>query len=223
VLSPELVWFSLLGAFCFGLAYYRFVLLPASRDAQFEGSINAFSRAVELRFPNHAGLTDVVAQLARRVGKAMGFGPTRLQKLERSVRLRDVGLCAIPYQLVNRRSWEDWTLSEMATYECHADVGAAILETIPTLAEHAPTVRDHHAPFRSPASPSDMRAPSLEARIAKATVEFVWYWRHRGYDAAIRQLTEGSGTVFDPQVVPHVLSLAQSMDLNRQIAAREVN
>lgn len=207
-MGAEVFWMATVGAVAVGLLYYRFFVMPVHAEAKMDDAVRAFGRAVELRFPNHAGLTEVVAKLARRVGRALGLGPRRLHDLDRAVRLRDIGLCAIPYRLVNRRSWDEWTMSEMATYECHAEVGGAILESIPALAEHAQTVRMHHANFRLHRDESDLRSPGLEARIAKGCVEYVWYARHRGIDEAIDHLRRGAGTLFDPAVSHEVIRIA---------------
>lgn len=201
-------WIALIGAFSVGLLYYRFVMLPWATDARLQGAVRAFGRAVELRFPNHSGLTEVVARLARRVALRLGYGPRKVRDLDMSVRLRDIGLCAIPYRLVNRRPWPEWTLSETATYDCHAEVGGAILETIPAISSHADTVRSHHAPFVMPESGG--RLPTFDARIVKACAEFVWFARHKGIDEAIDQLEQGAGTVYDPRVAREVLRLART-------------
>jgi hypothetical protein len=208
MITPEAFWMAVLGAVAVGLLYHRLIVLPQQAEAKMDDAVRAFGRAVELRFPNHAGLTEVVARLARRVGKALGLGPRRLHGLERSIRLRDIGLCAIPYRLVNRRAWEEWTMSEMATYECHAEVGGAILESIPALAEHAQTVRMHHANFRLHRDEADLRSPGLEARIAKGCVEYVWYARHRGVDDSLDHVRRGAGTLFDPAVSHEIMRIA---------------
>lgn len=207
-LAPAL-WLAVIGAMSIGLAYYLFVLLPASEEQRLEGAVRAFGRAVELRFPNHAGLTDVVARLARRVALRLGLRPSRIRQVEMTARLRDIGLCAIPYRLVNRRPWGDWTLSETATYDCHPEVGGAILETIPRLHEYAEGVRAHHAPFAPDEGTPDRRSPRLEARIVKACAEYVWYCRHLGQAAALNHLRQGIGTLYDPLVAHELLRIAR--------------
>jgi len=207
-LAPA-VWLSVLGAMSVGLAYYLFVLLPASEEQRLEGAVRAFGRAVELRFPNHAGLTEVVARLARRVASRLGLRAARIRQVEMTARLRDIGLCAIPYRLVNRRPWGDWTLSETATYDCHPEVGGAILETIPLLNEYAEGVRQHHAPFAPDLDVPDRRSPRLEARIVKVCAEFVWYSRHLGEATALSHLRSGIGTLYDPLVAHEMLRIAR--------------
>lgn len=206
-IDAGMFWVAVLSALTCGLAYYRIAVVPEGLRSDLDGAVRAFGRAVELRFPSHAGLTEVVAKLVRRVGTRMGFGPRRLRHLETAARLRDIGLCAIPYHLVNRRKWDEWSLADTETYDCHADVGGAILETIPTLSKYADAVRHHHAAFAPANSSSWNSPPCLEARIVKACAEYVWYARHRGPMEAARHIEEGKGTLYDPNVARELLRI----------------
>ncbi len=202
MMDSTLFWVAICGALTFGLAYYRWVVQPSQREERLEGAVRAFGAAIELRFPSHAGLTEAVAAMANRVALRLGLGPRRRRRLDRAVRLRDIGLCAIPYRLVNGKNWEEWTLSETATYDCHPQVGGAILETVPSLHDLADTVRLHHAPYAQGAPNPPI---PLEARIVKGCAEFVWYRRHRGWEAASEHLRMGSGGLYDPDVVRAIL------------------
>lgn len=208
-IDATMFWTALLCAVTCGLAYYRIAVVPEGLRSDLDGAVRAFGRAVELRFPSHSGLTEVVAKLVRRVGVRMGFGPRRLRHLETAARLRDIGLCAIPYHLVNRRKWDEWSLADTETYDCHADVGGAILETIPTLSKYADAVRHHHAAF-APTCSGGWTTPCLEARIVKACAEFVWYTRHRGQVEAMRHIEQGAGTLYDPNVARELLRIVSA-------------
>ena len=210
--EPAVIWLAVLGVLSAGLAYGQFVLLPAAKEARLAGAVRAFGRAVELRFPNHSGLTEEVARLARKVGAGLTLSPRRIRDLDLAVRLRDIGLCAIPYRLVNRKAWSDWSLSETATYDCHAEVGGAILETIPALIPYAQTVRCHHTPYLQSPIGDRVRTPNLDARIVKACAEFVWYSRHLGSSAAAQHLQEGAGTPYDPVVVRELIRHVEIKD-----------
>jgi response regulator RpfG family c-di-GMP phosphodiesterase len=206
-MDPFVACLAVLAAVTAGLAYYRFVVMPAEFESKMQESARAFGRAVELRFPNHCGLTDLVNRHARRLAKKLGFGPKRTIQLEMATRLRDIGLCAIPYNLVNKRPWLEWSASETHTYDCHAEVGGAILETIPALRPYAPMVREHHAPFAPVLGEPDRRLPKIEARIIKVCAEYVWHSRHRGEKTAREHLEQGKGSKYDPQLVDLLLGL----------------
>jgi hypothetical protein len=208
-LEPAAVFLAVLGALSAGLAYQLVSVIPAQARRRMLGAVRAFGRAIELRFPNHAGLNDLVARLARRSGHRLGLGPRRLADLEMSVRLRDIGLCAIPYGLVNGRTWGEWTLSETSTYDCHAEIGGAMLESVQTLARFAPVVRCHHTNFAVIEEAQLGPGARFDACLVKACAEYVWHARHRGAESARRHLRDGAGTLYEPRIAAQVLRAAE--------------
>lgn len=166
------------------LIYYTQVYLPRAMDERFRESLKAFSTAVELRFPSHSGLSHRVVSLSRGVALQLNLRPAQLKDLEMSAYLRDIGLCAIPYELVNGKPEEDWTEAERMTYDRHAEVSGSMLEATPSLRRLAPIVRWHHSPFAStnlidPTQPVGSQIP-IESRILKVVSEYVWLERTQG-------------------------------------------
>src|SRR5687768_14331524 len=69
------------------LVYYLRCHLPHMIEERTRDSYRAFSRAVELRFPNHEGLTSRVIPLSLAVGRRLGLQPRRLRNLELAAQL----------------------------------------------------------------------------------------------------------------------------------------
>jgi hypothetical protein len=197
-LEPAAVFLAVLGALSAGLVYQLVSVIPAQTRRRMLGAVRAFGRAIELRFPNHAGLNDLVARLARRSGHRLGLGPRRLADLEMSVRLRVTG-----------RTWGEWTLSETSTYDCHAEIGGAMLESVPTLARFAPVVRCHHTSFAVIEEAQLGPGARFDACLVKACAEYVWHARHRGAESARRHLRDGAGTLYEPRIAAQVLRAAE--------------
>ena len=147
----------------FAMVYYARVHLPSRIEQRTRESMKAFSTAIELRFPAREGLSRRVVQVSREVGKRMGFNNQALRKLEMAGRLRDIGLCAIPYSLVNEKPRWEWTHSDNATFNRHPEVGAAMLEMVPSLSNVAEIVRTHQCEFGGPTR-KDL---TPEARVLK--------------------------------------------------------
>ncbi|HVL38821.1 MAG TPA: HD domain-containing phosphohydrolase [Fimbriimonadaceae bacterium] len=193
----------LLGLITAMLILYARVRMPRLMAERFNDSLQAFGIAVELRFPSHQGLTARVVPLSMAVGRRLGLRPQDLRNLELAARLRDIGLCAIPYRLVNGQKWNEWSDADRATYQRHQEVSAAMLEAVPSLRHLAPIVRCHHSNFDGSDGgffPCGDAIP-IEARILKAVVEYVWYERLQGALIASDRLATLEGTAFDPQVV----------------------
>ena len=184
------------------MLYYGQLHLPERMEERFAQSLRAFSTAIELRFPNHTGLTEDVVTFARTLGRKMNLSPARLKRMEKACRLRDIGLCAIPYRLVNSRSYGTWTSAEQATYDRHPEVSGAMLELVPSLRSLANIVRLHHAAYDGsswPGSPAGREIP-IESRIIKVAVEYVWLSRWEGSRAALESIRARAGAAYDPAV-----------------------
>ncbi len=195
-----------------GLSYYALTIMPRRFSEREESTLKVFSTAVELRFPGHMGLTDRVVALSVAVGGEMGLDSRRLCKLRKAARLRDIGLCAIPWRLVNAKTPVEWTAAERATYDKHSEVSGAMLELVPSLRDLSPIARYHHAPFDGSAGPSFPLAEGLplEARIISVVDEYVGRERFQGAELARGYLVEEAGRRFDPRVVEVFLSVPPS-------------
>lgn len=208
------VWFVLFGlvSVTAALGYYTHVELPLREDERMRQSLKALAKAVELRFPSHSGLSMRVAGLGRHVGEAMGLDPWKLHELEMAAWIRDIGLCAIPYSLVNRKTSYEWTPADHATYGRHPEVSAAMLELTPALRRLAPIVRCHHANYDGSSGPYFPHGKDLpvEARILKVISDYVWLERRQGQLLAREGLRDGAGTRYDPEVVGAFIGVVSS-------------
>src|SRR5579862_6896758 len=177
------------------------ILLPRQVDDRFFDSMRAFSRAVELRFPGQAHLSEDVEALAVRIGRELGFTQQRLRRLRMAARLQDVGLCALPYALINTKPSDQWTDAERATYNRHPEVSGAMLDLVPSLRDLTEIVRCHHARFDgTEGCPAGDEIP-IEARVLKVSADYAWTSRRMGELIAQDKVLTGKGTEYCPQVV----------------------
>jgi response regulator RpfG family c-di-GMP phosphodiesterase len=196
----------------FWLLYYSRIILPRQLDERTSESVKAFGIAVELRFPSHKGLSKRVIPLSAAVARQLNITKQMHTDLELAGRLRDIGLCSIPYRLVNDLSPSDWNVADKATYLQHADVGGAMLETIPELSRLAAVVRYHHARYDGaddPTEPCGLSLP-MESRILKVVADFVWYERLQGSLIAREILKAGRGSAYCPQAADALLTVLTS-------------
>lgn len=203
------------------LVLYVNVLLPRQIEERFFDSMRAFSRAVELRFPGQTHMSEDVEVLVARLGKEMGFSKARMRRLRTAARLQDIGLCALPYSLINDRPSYDWTPAEQATYDRHAEVSGAMLDLVPSLRDLTEIVRYHHARFDgSEGCPMGEDLP-IEARVLKVSVDYAWTLRQMGEMIARQRIFEGRGEAYCPEVVDalsSVLKTAPARELEHRVA-----
>ncbi|MBS1719402.1 MAG: hypothetical protein JST35_03040 [Armatimonadetes bacterium] len=186
------------------LAVYVVWWQPKRLDERLSESLKAFAKAVELRFPNHSGLTEEVEELSLSVGSRLGFSPRHLRNLRMATYLRDIGLCATPYRLVNDRSDKAWTASDKAVYDRHPEVGSAMLQLIPSLTGLAEIVRTHHE------SSGRFDRPPTVNDVLPATTAYAWIAKHDGEQAALFHLGANVGQLYHPAVVQAIGSQVSS-------------
>jgi HD-GYP domain-containing protein (c-di-GMP phosphodiesterase class II) len=203
-----------------GLVYYAGWYLPNKLKERARQSVKAFSSAVELRFPGHHGVSTRVVGLSRLIGRRLKLTRRQLRNLETAAYLRDIGLCTVPYRLVNEKLMTAWTEEEHELYWRHPEVSAAMLEQVPSLRHLSVIVRYHHVNFdgsHGPRFPSRENIP-VESRILKVAEDFVWLERRQGSQRAKERLQEMAGTEYDPRIVTAVLGMLRS---NRVAERRE--
>lgn len=186
------------------------VILPSQFEARITEACRAFATAIELRFPSHSGLTSRAASLCVLVADRLGFPKEQIRDIERACLLRDIGHCATPYALVNRKAFDDWSAEDRRTYLKHAGASGAMLELVPSLRPLANMVRFHH---RSWLSREPRGGPEIlqEARVLKAVVDFVWKERFEGYGAAIASIQAGAGDEYEPEAASALLAVLTSI------------
>lgn len=191
------------------LILYVSVVLPRQFSEQLHGTARVFGTAIELRAPHQLGLTERVSIHSRKVGERLGLFRKELDQLELAVRLRDIGICAIPYRLVNAKSPEYWTPAEKAICDRHPEVSGAMLELVPSFRHLAPIVRWHHADFvpkNEPFYPAGDQIP-IASRIINVCSAYFWLERKHGASHARDIVLKSSGKAFDPSVVDAFLSV----------------
>lgn len=200
------------GAVTLAMLYYARKHLPEKLDRRTRESMKAFSTAVELRFPSREGLSNRVVTLSQELGKRSGLSRSELKRLEIAARLRDIGLCAIPYRLINEKPMRDWTEEERGLYDRHPEIGAAMLELVPSLSHVAHLVRCHQAAYDGSDGPCFPARDSIpaEARVLKITSDYVWFERTQGALLAKEALGDRAGHGYDPDMVWTFLAMLTS-------------
>jgi response regulator RpfG family c-di-GMP phosphodiesterase len=195
-----------------GLVFYVQWFLPRQLEQRFIESMRAFSKAIELRFPNSTGRTDEIMGVAKSIGKRFGYTRAELHGLELSVYLRDIGCCSIPYHPFNDKPRSAWTEYESRIFERHPEVSGAMLELVPSVRHIAGTVRWHHARFDGrnvPGAPIGLDLP-LNARILKIASDYVWLCNELGTGSAARVIQAGAGAEYCPEVVVEFVQMLTS-------------
>jgi HD-GYP domain-containing protein (c-di-GMP phosphodiesterase class II) len=157
-----------------------------------EATIAVFLRAIEAKDPYTAGHTRRVARYVAYIGEELGLSPVRLQQLERSALMHDVGKLAVPSALLTKPG--RLTTEEFALVQRHAHVCIDILEQIEFLRPMTAAASGHHARYDGggygqPTGPGGKKQPSqsLDAAIVAVADAYDAMTSTRAYRKALTQ------------------------------------
>lgn len=180
------------------LGYYAFVILPARLHRWRCEGLRAFARLIELRTQGRYGQSEPLAEMAVAVAQRLGMPLHERRRMELALYLRDIGMVAIPYAILNKTT--PLTEAERALLSRHPEISASITEQIPGLWQVAPIVRLHHVVYHEqPDAP-------LSAHILSALDDWLRIAKDANPDTATAVLKQGTGARYHPLVVQAILS-----------------
>lgn len=180
-------------------------LQQAIREAQRE-MVQALALTVGARDPYMRGHTERVADMARRVGRALGMTRDELELLEDASLLHEIGKVAVPVELLHKT--ERLTPAELAQIRAHATIGAEILRAVPSLRRIAAVVEHQGTDFYELPRQVDPRSPAFTAACVLRVVDaFDAMTSERSYRAPMGReyweahLRDHAGSRYHPDVV----------------------
>lgn len=179
-------------------------------------SLQVFASLIEMRGGWLTGHSRRVADIARRIGKAMGCSDVDLQHLLVASLLHDIGLIALP-DTVLRKPVARFGDEEMQLYRQHPAAGEQALMALESLQPAAALIRAHHERFDGQGFPDGRRgnAIPLLARILAVADTFddlqqgVLVEVHASVAEARALVQRARGLQFDPEVVDVFLHITE--------------
>jgi putative two-component system response regulator len=180
------------------------------------GSICSMALMVEIRDPYTAGHQQRVAQLASAIGVKMGLSESVIEGIRIAGILHDVGKIRIPVSILNRTG--RLLAAEMEVIKIHPQISFDILKNIPFPWPCAQMVFQHHERLDGSGYPLGLKGDEilLESRIlsvadvTEAKSSFRPYRPAQGIEAALAELREHRGTLYDVDAVDACLELFSS-------------
>lgn len=181
-------------------------------SAALSGTVEAMASMVERRDPYTAGHQKSVSRLAVAIAGELGLDREALHGIHLAASIHDLGKIAVPSEILTRPG----LLSEIETrlMRTHCQVGWELVSGIPFPWPLADVILQHHEHMDGSGYPSGLKAEAirLESRIvavadvADAISSHRPYRPSKGIASANREVAEGSGTFYDPDVVAAYLS-----------------
>jgi len=170
-------------------------------------SIEALSRAAELREANASGHGEQAGRYAELIGRALGLSPAELTDLMFVARVHDVGKILVPERILNKSG--GLTEEEFRHVKTHATVGAEIVGSIPNCDVLRKAILHHHETFDGSGYPAGLRGEEIPlwARIISVADAYSNMTADRSFapaktsDQALQELEKMSGTRYDGMLV----------------------
>lgn len=172
-----------------------------------EGTIDVISRLVESRDPYTAGHQERVSQLARAVAQRMGLSRERVRGIQVAGLLHDIGKVCVPSDILSKPG--KLTSLEFDLIRDHPSRGGLILGRVDFPWPVREAVEQHHERLDGSGYPRGLVGKNirLEARImavadvVEAMISHRPYRPALGLKAALVEIREGRGGIYDPEVV----------------------
>ncbi len=181
-----------------------------------EGTIGIVARIVEMRDPYTAGHQQRVAELAGAIAAELGLPARRIEGIRLAAQVHDLGKVSVPAEILNKPGGFNDT--EWALVKEHPRVGGEILQPVAFPWPIAEIVWQHHERFDGSGYPRGLQGDAilLEARII-AVADVVEAMSSRrpyrpalGLERALAEITDHSGSRYDPHVAAACLKVCKS-------------
>jgi len=183
--------------------------------------------AIEARDAATCEHSRAVGMWCSRIAKTMGMSAEEQAFATLAGTLHDVGKIATPTDILLKPG--PLNVDEWEAMRAHAQIGAKMLERIPSLKDVAPAVRSHHERMDGRGYPDGLEGDAIPilAKIIAVSDSFHAMISKRAFrealpvPAALDELRAGSGKQFDPAVVGALLDIVQPSSATR--AARRAS
>jgi putative nucleotidyltransferase with HDIG domain len=184
-------------------------LVTANTEIQgaYDGAIEGWARALDLRDHETMGHSRRVTELALELARRLGLDEGELDDLRRGALLHDIGKIAVPDAILRKQGSLDE--AERSVMERHTEFARDLLEPIPFLRSAIDIPYAHHERWDGHGYPRGLMGEEIPLAARIFAVADVYdaltydrpYRRAWSVAQARAYIAEGAGTHFDPDVV----------------------
>ncbi|KAB7738877.1 PAS domain S-box protein [Parvibaculum sedimenti] len=183
-----------------------------------EGTIAAVANTVEMRDLYTAGHQRRVTEIAEAIARKMGLPADRIRGLHFAGLVHDLGKINVPAEILSKPA--RLTDVEYELIKTHPQTGYDILKHVKFPWPIAQIILQHHERMDGSGYPNGLKGDEilLEARIIAVADVIDAMTSHRPYrpalglEAALAEIKQGSGTIYDPSVVKACVEVIESGD-----------
>lgn len=175
--------------------------------------VESMAQALDARDPYTAGHSNRVSVNSVTLAEAMGLSPDEVEVVRIGAKLHDIGKIGIPDTVLQKPG--ALSAEEFAMIRMHPQIGRRILERAKRFEAYLPIVELHHENVDGTGYPYGLRGSDLPLGVKIVHVIDVYdaITSNRAYRDAMPEeqvmkiLLQGSGRMFDPEVLEVFLSI----------------
>jgi putative nucleotidyltransferase with HDIG domain len=180
-------------------------------------TVDVLSSASEIRDPYTAGHQKRVTDIAVKIAQQMNLPTDQIESIRIAGTLHDFGKISVPIEILSKPG--QLTSLETQFIHTHSQTGYDILRIIPFKGPIADIVHQHHEKLDGSGYPMGIAGDEicLEARILTIADIVEAISSHRPYrpslgmEAAIKEISDNSGTLYDPEVVKACIAIIDTL------------
>jgi len=178
-----------------------------------DATIDTMSNIIEAKDPYTSGHQHRVCQLAVPLARELGLTEDKVEGVRIASLIHDIGKIGLPTEILSKPG--KLTDIEFSLIKDHSRVGHDILKSIDFSYPIANIVLQHHERLDGSGYPNKLKGDEilLEAKIlgvadvVEAMSSFRPYRPAKGIDAALGEISQNRGILYDPEVVDACLKL----------------
>ncbi len=178
-----------------------------------DGTIQAMVHMVEIRDPYTAGHQRRVADLAAEIAVEMNVPPNMVEGIRVAAIIHDVGKISVPFEILSKPG--KLSPREFELIKDHPQTGYEVLKDVEFPWPIAQIIHQHHEKIDGSGYPLGLKGDNilLEARIItvadviEAIASHRPYRPSRGIDAALSEIEQNKGRLYDASAVEACLRL----------------
>ncbi len=171
-------------------------------------TIQSLAAALEAKDSYTRGHSERVARYAVRLAKKIEMSEVQVEKIRSMCLVHDIGKIGINEELLNKPG--RLMKHEFDLIREHPIIGVNIIKPLNLSPEEIAIVKHHHERFDGHGYPDGIKSEKLFREVRVATICDAFdamtsdrpYRRSLPLEKAIKELVEGAGTQFDPDLVP---------------------
>ena len=176
-------------------------------------TIQVMMSAVEVRDPYTAGHQKRVVNLARAIATEMGLPRDMIDGIRMAGAIHDIGKISVPAEILSKPT--KLSAIEFNLIKTHAQSGYEMLQKVDSPWPLAQIVHQHHERMNGSGYPNGLKGDEIllgarviaVADVVESMASYRPYRPALGIDAALAEIEQNRGTLYDPAVVDHCLRL----------------